>query len=488
MTALLDEAALVDHEDVVRRLDRREPVGDHEGRAAVLELLERLLDLALRVRVERPRGLVEDQDLGVLDDRARDREALPLAAREQGAALAHDEAIALLLRHDLVVELGGLGRGLDLGVGRVEAPVADVLPDRVVEDEGVLRHDRDLVYERLDLGLPQIDAIDRDPSLLRIVEARHEVHERRLAAARRADDRRHLARPCREAHVLEDGLLGVVAERHVLEADRVLDPPEHDGVLRLDDLGLRVEDLEDAVHRRGRVLERVVARREGLGRHVHHEDEREEGSEAAEVEPPRVVDHERPAREEDDRDRDVVYELHPALGGRAVPDDAERRHEVVARPVLEALHLVAFAAEGLDDTDAREHLLHGLEDVRDRGLAAARAPADALPPDAHGDEDREREDSEREREPEALPDRGGYEHAERDRLDQEVREDEHEHGLELRQVVREAREELAPALVVEVADREREEVLGEAVLDVHDHARRERAGEVVDREVARSEE
>ena len=52
------------------------------------DALERRLDLALGEAVERRRRLVEHQDRRRLEDRARDRDALLLAARELEPALA----------------------------------------------------------------------------------------------------------------------------------------------------------------------------------------------------------------------------------------------------------------------------------------------------------------------------------------------------------------------------------------------------------------
>ena len=49
---------------------------------------QRLLDAPLGFVVERRRGLVEDQDGRVLEQRARDGDALALAARQQRAAIA----------------------------------------------------------------------------------------------------------------------------------------------------------------------------------------------------------------------------------------------------------------------------------------------------------------------------------------------------------------------------------------------------------------
>ena len=53
--------------------------------------VERPLDAGFRLDVERAGGLVEDQDRRVLQDGAGDGDALALAARERGAALADDE-------------------------------------------------------------------------------------------------------------------------------------------------------------------------------------------------------------------------------------------------------------------------------------------------------------------------------------------------------------------------------------------------------------
>ena len=82
-------AARLDHDELVGAPDGGKPVRDHERRAARHEALERLLDRALALGVERRRRLVEDEDRRVLEERARDRETLALAAREARAALPH---------------------------------------------------------------------------------------------------------------------------------------------------------------------------------------------------------------------------------------------------------------------------------------------------------------------------------------------------------------------------------------------------------------
>src|SRR6187551_2796359 len=76
MRPALHDAAVIEHEDLVGVANRREPVRDRNRRAVLGEAVEGLLHRALRLRVERARRLVQDQDGGIAEDRPRDRHAL----------------------------------------------------------------------------------------------------------------------------------------------------------------------------------------------------------------------------------------------------------------------------------------------------------------------------------------------------------------------------------------------------------------------------
>ena len=80
--AVLDQAAAIERDDAVGAAHGGEPVGDDEHRAALGDLLHVLLDDALALIVERAGRLVEDQDARIGDQRARDGDALALAARQ----------------------------------------------------------------------------------------------------------------------------------------------------------------------------------------------------------------------------------------------------------------------------------------------------------------------------------------------------------------------------------------------------------------------
>src|SRR3546814_1673307 len=89
MRAALDDPSGVEYADLVGLDHRRQAVRDHDRGAALFDAFERRLDLGLGAAVERAGGFVEDQDRRVLDERARDRDALLLAARQLQPAFAN---------------------------------------------------------------------------------------------------------------------------------------------------------------------------------------------------------------------------------------------------------------------------------------------------------------------------------------------------------------------------------------------------------------
>ena len=107
------------------------------------QVFERDLHQPFAFGVERAGRFVEQQDRRVAQDRAGDRDALALAARERDAAFAQEGVVAL---RQLVDEFGGLRgfrRGADFGFARVGTAVAHVLERAVAEDHRVLRHQRE---------------------------------------------------------------------------------------------------------------------------------------------------------------------------------------------------------------------------------------------------------------------------------------------------------------------------------------------------------
>ena len=79
----------------------------------------------------------------------------------------------------------------------------DVRPHALREQEALLEHDRDRAAQLRHVDLAQVHPADLDVSLVGVDEPHHQLGERALADAGRADDR--------------DGLAGCDLERHPLE-------------------------------------------------------------------------------------------------------------------------------------------------------------------------------------------------------------------------------------------------------------------------------
>ena len=221
-------AHAVDHRLVVRR--------DDDRRAGAVDPVEQLHDPDRRLGIEVAGRLVGQQQRRVVDERARDRDALLLAAGELvgivvqlGREAGEAQDVGHLLAHLAARPAGHLQRVGDVVVDRPVRQQLEVLED----DAEVAAVVRDLLAR--DLG--QVAPGDRDRAVARLDLLDQQAHDRRLARAGRADE--------------EDELAGVDRER------RVLEPHVAAGVLLRD----RAQVDDRARHR---VADDALARRGGL--------------------------------------------------------------------------------------------------------------------------------------------------------------------------------------------------------------------------------
>ena len=88
MGAALDDHALIENDDLISANNGREPVCNYQCRAIPRNPIERILNFFFSMAVKRGCRFVEQKNRGRLEDRARDRDALLLAAGELEAAFA----------------------------------------------------------------------------------------------------------------------------------------------------------------------------------------------------------------------------------------------------------------------------------------------------------------------------------------------------------------------------------------------------------------
>ena len=165
-----------------------------------ISVLEALLDRGLDFAVERRGRLVEHQDRCVLEDDARDRDALALAAGELHAALADLRVVAapalpvLQVADELVAHARAAPPRSISASRRVGPAIADVVADRAVQQRGVLRHHARSARAGFLRDLRDVLAVDQDAAVLEVEEAQQQVDQRRLAGAGAADQADLLAR------------------------------------------------------------------------------------------------------------------------------------------------------------------------------------------------------------------------------------------------------------------------------------------------------
>ena len=163
-----------------------------------------LEDLRLAAHVELRRRLVEQDDAGAhLDgaERAGQRDALPLAAREIGAALVAARQHRVESR-----ELRG-ARGLPAPRAR---PRRAHLPGATLSRSGSSKRMKSWKTAAsarspcAEIEIAQVDAVDFDRAALRVVQPAQQLGERRLARAVLTDDRKRGAGGNREIEAVED--------------------------------------------------------------------------------------------------------------------------------------------------------------------------------------------------------------------------------------------------------------------------------------------
>lgn len=214
-----ENTALVETEDLVGLGDGRETVSDDEGGAALCELLERGLDMLFGARVERGSGFVEENDFRVLEDGACNCDALFFTTREPESALADFSFICVGEAHDFVVDAGGAAGIEDHFVGGVRVGVFQIVHDRFVKEDSVLRDDANVLAERVDSDVTHVLAVDLDGALLDVVETEEEPEDGCLAAAALADKGGRGAGLAEEVEPTERRLAVVVREVHIAEYD-----------------------------------------------------------------------------------------------------------------------------------------------------------------------------------------------------------------------------------------------------------------------------
>jgi hypothetical protein len=160
---------------------------DERDSHLLLDRLELDLHVLAQLEVEGAQRLVEQQHPGPVDERAGERDPLPLTAGELGGPAALEA-----LETDHPERLPDAGPALALRDLPDHEPVRDVVADvHVGKQRVVLEHRVDVALERRPAG--DVLAVQQDPAGGGQLEARDHPQRRRLARPRRAQHGEELA-------------------------------------------------------------------------------------------------------------------------------------------------------------------------------------------------------------------------------------------------------------------------------------------------------
>ena len=469
-----------------------------EYRSALHEFIHTVLHDGFRTRIDGARRLVEDHDGRVCNRRAGDREELTLTLREVRAVLIDHRVIPFGQAGDEVVRADELRRRDALFVRRVQLAVADIAHNGIGEQVGILQHHAERTAE---FGLPDlvdIDAVVTDLAVRNVVEAGQKVGDGRLARARCADERDLLPGTGVQADVVQDDLLGNVAEIHVEEAHvafelgigdgtvrrvRVFPRPDSRALLALDELavlfpcvdegdvafvrlGFFVDERNDALRARdthddgvdliGNLTD-VVG--ELTGRLQEGDDER--GSEREKIADPErspdadvadFVHRERRADKRDDNVHDVADirdDGHEHIG---VTVRLIRHFKVRAVDLIEPLLRLFLVTEHLDDLLPLHHLFDEAFRLCDRPLCGKEESARSAADEFCNKHDRHDPDQNDERKVEARIQHEADKRNAHDPRDHELRDTLRDHLAQRIDVVCVIAHDVAVVVRIEVTD------------------------------------
>ena len=222
MSALFDDAAVVEDDDTVCIADGAETVGDDESGATLHQRVHTTLYEPFRTGVDGGCGLVEDEHRGIRDSSTGDGNQLAFALGEVATIAIENGLIAVAQTTDKIIGSHQTGCTDAVVVSSVELAIADIIDDGACEEVGLLQDDAHALAKRLLADVRHRDAVVEDLSFLDLVETVDEVDDGGLASTRATHEGNLLTWVGVDVDV-EEHLLGRgIAKVHICEIDVAL--------------------------------------------------------------------------------------------------------------------------------------------------------------------------------------------------------------------------------------------------------------------------
>ena len=146
-------------------------MGYHQHRADAAHFFQGILNQKLRLRIDIGSCLIQDHNTWFVDDGSRKAQQLTLSGREVISSLPH---FLIQTMFQLVNEMIGihiLTDATDFLIRNAPFPQNDVAADRAGEQKYILQHLAKMPAQGSDLDLANVDAVNQNLTLLKLVVA-----------------------------------------------------------------------------------------------------------------------------------------------------------------------------------------------------------------------------------------------------------------------------------------------------------------------------
>ena len=147
---------------------------DHECGAALHQIREPLLDQRFRLGIQTRSRFVQNQDARIGKDGPRNRNTLALSAGKLHSALSDNRVVFVGKSLGELIDPGNAASAQDVGFARIRARESDILANGAVKKERFLQHNSESGAVGVEGHAAEVDAIDQDFPLGRLMECRDE--------------------------------------------------------------------------------------------------------------------------------------------------------------------------------------------------------------------------------------------------------------------------------------------------------------------------
>src|SRR5580693_2334668 len=177
MSSLFRDHPTAEDNDRVGIANGAETVGDGDDGPSLHEALQCFDHESLGFRVESSSGLVEDENRRVANDGAGNSDALTLAPGKSKPSLADHRVVTVRHSGNEFVRVREFRRFLDFLLSGAGPAISNVVAYRSPEQHSVLQHETNLVAERMELVLANVNTVNTHAAGSGVIKAWNQAHD-----------------------------------------------------------------------------------------------------------------------------------------------------------------------------------------------------------------------------------------------------------------------------------------------------------------------